>query len=579
MVKLAERPIDGMSRRNLLASTVLLLLVLLSACAAYGTNNFVYEIFVRSFFDANNDPKHIGDLQGIVAKLDPYLNDGKPDTDHDLEVGVLWLMPVFPSPSYHGYDVTDFRAINPDYGTLNDFKTLVQEAHQRGVRIIVDLPVNHSSDEHPWFKEAINDSGSPRRKLYHIKPDSGSFVGPWHRITSPSGEKLRYLGAFNRDMPDFDFDNTEVRREMSAIARFWLDLGVDGFRLDAAKHIYGDRLGEIHEPEILKNNDFWREFSHAIYRQKQRAILAGEVLGERELLRRHAWGLDGLLDEPFMNDLRSQIGFPTGGFVKRYKDFVNAAAALNRTAHEPSLPFPDQPFHALPFVGSHDRNPRVASDFEEKRNHGMSQTVEEACALATYVLLTLGTHPVVYSGDELMQRGWKWRGNPANTRHEAGDGSGIYDETLREPFPWYTSGAGPGQTTWFSPRFDKANDGISHEEQNSSGSVFDVVRGLANFRSKHAVFSDGELGTIASDTAEWMVFERTLNQDRYLVLINLTSGALTYRFHETWFPEYRRARLLFWSDGKSRQWKDESAKTIDDSVFVPGNGLVVIKRG
>jgi alpha-amylase len=101
-------------------------------------NNLVYEIFVRSFADSNGDG--IGDLNGITAKLDSYLNDGRPETDHDLEVGVLWLMPVFPSPTYHGYNVTDFRAIKPAYGSLPDFKTLPAEAHRRGVRVIVFVP-------------------------------------------------------------------------------------------------------------------------------------------------------------------------------------------------------------------------------------------------------------------------------------------------------------------------------------------------------------------------------------------------------------------------------------------------------
>src|SRR5947208_2319301 len=94
-------------------------------------NNLVYEIFVRSFCDGDNDPRHIGDLKGIVSKLDSYLNDGDPKTDHDLQVGILWLMPVFPSRTYHGYDVTDYRDINPEYGTLQDFKTLLKEAHKR----------------------------------------------------------------------------------------------------------------------------------------------------------------------------------------------------------------------------------------------------------------------------------------------------------------------------------------------------------------------------------------------------------------------------------------------------------------
>src|ERR1044072_5745371 len=135
---------------------LIILLFGVQAPATYGqqSNNLVYEIFVRSF--ADSDGNSVGDIKGIIQRLDTYLNDGNPGTDNDLEVGILWLMPIFPAGSYHGYDVTDYRAINPDYGTLNDFKRLLQEAHSRGVRVILDVPFNHTSNQHPWFKEAIN---------------------------------------------------------------------------------------------------------------------------------------------------------------------------------------------------------------------------------------------------------------------------------------------------------------------------------------------------------------------------------------------------------------------------------------
>ena len=146
-------------------------------------------------------------------------------------------MPVFPSPTYHGYDVTDYRAINPDYGTMSDFENLIAKAHQRGMRVILDVPFNHTSDRHPWFREAINDPSSPRRRFYFIERDAGTRRDGWHTITSQSGERLQYFGLFSPSMPDLNFDNPDVRREVEAIATFWLNLGVDGFRLDAAKHV------------------------------------------------------------------------------------------------------------------------------------------------------------------------------------------------------------------------------------------------------------------------------------------------------------------------------------------------------
>ncbi len=543
-------------------------------------NNLVYEIFVRSFADGDNDAKGIGDLKGLTSQLDRYLNDGNPQTTGDLEVGILWLMPIFPSPSYHGYDVTDYRGINPEYGTLADFKALVAAAHARGVRIILDVPFNHTSDDHPWFREAIANPSSPKRRFYSIEADSGDRTGPWHKVTSPSGEKLRYLGLFSPRMPDLNFDNPDVRQEVEAIAKFWLDLGVDGFRLDAAKHVYGESLDRLTEDDILRNNSWWRDFSRFVYRSVPDAVLVGEVLGDPEMLRRHAWGLDGLVDEPYMNDVRADLAHPSPGLVGRYAQFVEQARLLNRTAFDPSLPFPDQPFEAYPYLASHDRNPRLASDLEEKKGRGMTYTVDQAYRLGMYMLLSMTERPILYQGDEIMQRGWKWNGNPRDDPRNPGDGSGIFDETLREPFPWFASAQGPGQTRWFAPHFDQPNDGVSREEEDKPGGMLDLVRALSHFRARHPAFASGSIGAIASDSAEWMVFERTDAGERYMVLINLTATGMDYRFHDAWFPQYRGADLLFTSNGGDRTWRDTSSggPRITDSVFVPPAGLVILRQ-
>jgi glycosidase len=381
-------------------------------------------------------------------------------------------------------------------------------------------------------------------------------------------------------MPDLDFDNPDVRRELESTAKFWLDLGVDGFRLDAAKHIYGDSLDRLSEPDILRNNEWWREFSHAVYRSAPNAILVGEVLGDPEMLRRHAWGLDGLLDEPFMNETRADIAHPGSEFVARRRGFIEQARLLNRMAYDPALPFPDQPFEPFAFVASHDRNPRLASDIEEMKRRGMALSVDEAYRVAMYVLLSVSSHPVLYAGDEVMQRGWKWNGNPRTDNKNPGDGSGIYDETLREPFPWFSSGQGSGQTRWFQPRFDFPNDGVSTEEQGAPGGMLDLVRGLANLRTRHPALANGDIGAILSDSPEWMVFERVAGNDRYLVLINRTPTGTNYAFHAAWFPQYRGADLIFWSDGRLQKWKDTTSdgERIADTVFVPPAGLVVLRQ-
>jgi glycosidase len=304
------------------------------------------------------------------------------------------------------------------------------------------------------------------------------------------------------------------------------------------------------------------------------------VLGDPEIILRHAWGLDALVDEPFMNELRAEIAHPGSSFAGHRKAFITEARALNAMATPNSLPSTEQPFEPFAFVASHDRNPRLASDLEEMKRRGMPHSVDEGYRLAMYMLLTLSSHPILYQGDEVMQRGWKWNGNPRTAANDPGDGSGIYDETLREPFPWYASGQGRGQTRWFPPRFDLPDDGVSREEQGRPGGMLDLVRGLTNLRTRHPAFANGEIGAIASDSPEWMVFERVSGVDRYLVLINRTSAGKDYRFHTTWFPQYIGADLLFWSDGQARKWKDGGAdgQRLGDSVFVPATGLVVIRQ-
>jgi alpha-amylase len=527
-------------------------------------NNLVYQIFVRSFADSNGDGT--GDLNGIGAKLDEYLNDGKPQTDHDLEVGILWLMPIFPADSYHGYNVKDYEAVEPKYGTLDDLRTLVQQAHDRGVRIILDIPFNHTSSNHKWFQMAVaGDSAMQNR--YHFRSADHPLASHWYEIEH-NGTKMQYFGLFDRSMPDLNFDNAEVRQEVKNIAGFWLKQGVDGFRLDAAKHIYGDTFDGLSEPQILKNNDFWLEFSNYCYSVNPRAVLVGEVLGSREDLRRHAYGLEALLDKPFMDEARQQMSFPKPGFLARQKEAIRSEREVNGLApHQPQ-----RPFSTFLFIGSHDENPRLASYLEELKLQGMPATVDEAYRLGICMLLTMGQYPIIYYGQEVMQRGYRWNGN--------GDGSGIFDETLREPFPWFKSGSGVGQTTWFSPRFDKPNDGVSREEQDTEGGMLHLVRGITNLRTKHPGFANGDVGEILSDTHDWMVFERVNGGDRYLVLLNPTGSGKDYQFHAGWFPRYLGAQLLFWSDGTLGKWKDESSNNahIEDKAFVPPYGFVLLKE-
>ncbi len=361
-----------------------------------------------------------------------------------------------------------------------------------------------------------------------------------------------------------------MRKEVKDIAKFWLDQGVDGFRLDAAKHIYGWSTN-LTEADILKNNGWWHEFSGAVHAVKPDAILVGEVLGDEGLLVRHAWGLDALLDEPFMNSTRSEVEKPFGGFVTHWKQFVAKARAEN----------PNKPYDSFLFLSSHDKNPRLQSQLEQD----MGAQAGAGYRLSLSIMMSLGKYPILYEGDELGQRGWKWNGNNPKDQNP-GDGSGVYDETLREPLPWHKDKVSSPEAAWqpsnepgFLPKFERAGDGISvDEEDTDASSLLNLVRGLTNFRVEHPNFANGEIGDVLTDTQDWLVFERTLKQDAFVVLINPTAQGNTYRFYDKWYPKYSHAELEFWSDGRVKQWKDETGNNqhINENVFVPPFGIVIL---
>ena len=191
-----------------------------------------YEVFVRSFQDSDGDG--IGDLQGLTSRLD-YLNDGKPGGD-DLGIDLLWLMPINDSPSYHGYDVSDYRKLNPQYGTDADFTALLTAAHARGIRVVMDLVLNHSSKQHPWFQASA--AGTNKQDWYLWSDVAMSWKQPFGNSLSwhASGKRWFY-GVFADSMPDLNYTNPAVTAEMTDVAQGWLDRGVDGFRLDAVRYL------------------------------------------------------------------------------------------------------------------------------------------------------------------------------------------------------------------------------------------------------------------------------------------------------------------------------------------------------
>jgi len=220
-----------------------------------------YEIFVRSFFDSDGDG--IGDLRGLTQKLD-YINDGDASTNRDLGARCIWLMPVNEASSYHDCDATDYYRVEQDYGTNDDFKRLVAEAHRRGIAVLVDMVLNHVSSEHPWFREALGGPGAARRSWFRWATSRPAERGPWGQEVwhkSPSRDEY-YYGVFWHGMPDLDYHTPAVRVEAKKIAAFWLtEMSVDGFRLDAVPYLVDEPGPLICDAIETASCSWWRTWA------------------------------------------------------------------------------------------------------------------------------------------------------------------------------------------------------------------------------------------------------------------------------------------------------------------------------
>lgn len=253
-----------------------------------------YEVFVYSFCDSDGDG--IGDLQGLISKLD-YINDGDDTTDTDLGCNGIWLMPLHPSPTYHKYDVADYYEIDEAYGTLDDFRQLLAECDRRGIKVIMDLVLNHSSSANPWFQEACaylqglggaepDAQECPYVEYYHFSKEQS---GGYYQV---EGTDWYYEAMFWSEMPDLNLDCAALREEIAKITQYWLDMGVGGFRLDAVKEYYTGA------PQ--SNIEFLTWLTDTVKSQKEDAYLVGEVwLDMADYAKYYESGIDSIFDFAF----------------------------------------------------------------------------------------------------------------------------------------------------------------------------------------------------------------------------------------------------------------------------------------
>jgi len=442
-------------------------------------NGTMYEIFVHSFADSNGDG--IGDFNGMTSKLD-YLQD--------LGIQGIWLMPISPSPSYHKYDVTDYYNVHPDYGTMDDFKRFVAEAHKRNIKVVMDYVVNHSALEHPWFKSAREDKNSEYRNYYvwanidsiqdqlskkEITLDSDNIT-QWHQNVHDDTKEY-YYGFFWGGMPDLNYDNPEVREEMIKAGTFWLqEVGIDGFRLDAAKHIFPDEQAE-------KSHAWWIEFGDAMRKAKPDVYLVGEVWGNAELVGPYLKGLPSMFNFDFHHAINNLMR------SEKNNGIVDSLIKTRKVYGEIQPEYMD----AI-FVNNHDQSRLIS-------NVGGSVAKNK---LAAAILLTLPGTPYIYYGDEISMLGKK------------------PDEMIREPFLWDVLAKDSLRTTWIKPL--NSNDStvvpLSLQMKDPS-STYSVFKDWIQERNNQQIFREGDLVSLKLDD-KLLGYERKMGDQRLIVLHNLS---------------------------------------------------------
>jgi alpha-amylase len=441
-----------------------------------------YEIFVRSFADSNGDG--IGDLPGLTARLD-YVNDGNPQSTTDLGAKCIWLMPISKSMTYHGYDVTDYYHVNPQYGTDEDFRQLVREAHRRGIRVIVDFVPNHSASENPYFKSALQGPASPYRDWYRWSAVKPSVPGPWGQEAwhkSPVRDEY-YYGVFWHEMPDLNYQTPAVLNEMKNVTRHWLtDMGADGFRFDAIPYL-------VEEGSQLKHtrgtHDVLRQLGDAIRQVAPSSFTIGEM----------ADGSAQILSSYYPDQLDAYFAFDVArGTLEAARTEV--AAPFVSAVREANSLFPAGRWS--PFLTNHDQ-PRVMTVLGGDRTRAR---------IAASAMLMLPGLPFVYYGEEIGMSGTK------------------PDEQIRTPMQW-SSEPGAGFTTgtpWESPQPDWTVTNVRAQDHDP-GSLLNHYRRLIHLRNEHSALGSGDLAVGSTSDGAVAVFVRRSATETLMIMLNFGARA------------------------------------------------------
>ncbi len=517
----------------------------------------VYQIYPRSFCDSNGDG--IGDLNGILQKLD-YLQE--------LGADVLWLNPVYDSPNVdNGYDIRNYRAILSEFGTMEDFDRLLSEVHRRGMRLVMDLVVNHTSDQHPWFISSRSGRNSPYRDYYIWKDPSpgggppnnwgGCFGGPAWSYDAGSGQY--YLHLFTPEQPDLNWENPAVREEVYDMMDFWFQKGIDGFRMDVISMIskggyadgplrpdglYGDYTGQCaNGPRV---HEFLKEMNRRVLSRYDCMTVGENSAVTPELACRYAGFDEGELNMVFHFELVDV----DGGETRRWeREHSWKLTDIKRVLTRWQTILDGRAWNTL-FWGNHDQ-PRPVSRFGDDSTE--ENRVRSAKMLALCLYLMQGT-PYIYQGEELGMTNTRFTGiaeiNDVQTRNaywERTERLGVSHEDMmrvvnyisrehaRTPMQW-TDGANAGFTVgkpWIAlnPNYPKIN---AQRQLGDPDSVYHFYRKLLSVRKKSDTLLHGHYQLLLPDSEEVYTYTRTLGGEQILVVCNFTGKEAAYSLPGGW---------------------------------------------
>lgn len=476
-----------------------------------------YEVFTSSYADSNRDG--VGDLNGITQHLD-YLNTGNKSSTSDLKVQGLWMTPIFASPSYHGYDVTNYEEINPKFGTMADFENLIAQAKKRGIAVILDMPFNHTATDNIWFQKAL--SGDKKYEAYYNWSDTAK-----EGYSLASNGKY-YESEFDQSMPDLNLANPEVKKEIAKITKFWLDKGVSGFRLDA--------VGFYFSNDDKKTTAFTKWLTDTVKKQDAKAYLVGEVFSTASAIDDvYHSGIDSLFDFP--NALQSSSSPINSALVLGEGDlFAQQIEAWNQEIHKDSTQAID-----APFLSNHDtdRSATLLSSLPMKK-------------MAAQAYLLLPGNPFIYYGEEVGLTG-----------------SGL-DQNKRLPMPWDAAGTDMTKADVAVPAATEVatTDGgnVAQQEANPN-SLLNWYKKILRIKAKYPEIAKARVKQISVSKTNLSV----LNYGKDLTLINNFSA--TEETHVS-LPKAVVGREI--ADVISVSGK--TAQITDGKLVIPPYSTVILKK-